>query len=134
MTSFGLVVAQFNRAVTEGMEEHARTAADEHGIEIGATVPVPGVYDSPLAADRLARREGIDAVCVLGAVIEGDTEHDRVIADAAAQALSRVSIDRDTPITLGVTGPGMSSAEARERVDKGAEAVEGALALTEELP
>ena len=134
MTTFGLVVAQFNRAITAEMEKSATEAADEHGIEIGTTVEVPGVYDAPLAVDRLARQEGIDAVCVLGAVIEGDTEHDRVIADAAARTLSAVSIDRDTPITLGVTGPGMSSAEARERVDKGREAVEGALALVEELP
>jgi 6,7-dimethyl-8-ribityllumazine synthase len=134
MRMLGLVVAQFNRAVTEEMEESAAEVAAEAGAEIGSTVPVPGVYDSPLAADRLARREGIDAICVLGAVIEGDTEHDRVIADAAARSLSAVSLDHDTPITLGVTGPGMSSAEARERADKGREAVEGALSLLEDLP
>jgi 6,7-dimethyl-8-ribityllumazine synthase len=134
MRTLGLVVAQFNRAVTEEMEASATEAAREAGVEIGSTVPVPGVYDAPLAADRLARREGIDAVCVLGAIVEGDTEHDRVIADATAQSCSAVSLDRDTPITLGVTGPGMSSAEARERVDKGREAIEGALALLEELP
>jgi 6,7-dimethyl-8-ribityllumazine synthase len=133
MTTLGLVVAQYNRPVTERMEENAREAAADHGVEIGAIVPVPGVYDAPLAADRLARRERIDAICVLGAVIEGDTEHDRVITEATAQSLSAVSIDRDTPITLGVTGPGMSSAEARERVEKGKDAVEGALELLEAL-
>ena len=134
MTTLGLVVAQFNRVITERMEAHAVEAADEHGTEIASTVSVPGVYDAPLAADRLARREDIDAVCVLGTVIEGDTDHDQVVAHEAARSLSAVSIDRDTPITLGVTGPGMSSAEAREREEKGAEAVESALALTEALP
>ncbi|PSP74616.1 6,7-dimethyl-8-ribityllumazine synthase [Halobacteriales archaeon QS_3_64_16] len=134
MRTLGVVVAQFNRAVTEGMEASAAEAAEERGAEVGRTIPVPGVYDAPLAADRLARQGDIDAICVLGAVIEGDTEHDRVITEASARSLSAVSIDRDTPITLGVTGPGMSSAEARERVDKGREAVEGALSLLEELP
>jgi 6,7-dimethyl-8-ribityllumazine synthase len=134
MKTLGLVVAQFNRAVTEEMEASATEAAEEEGAEIGTTVPVPGVYDSPLAADRLARQEDIDAVCIIGAIVEGDTEHDRVIAEATARSCSAVSIDRDTPITLGVTGPGMSSAEARERVDKGQEAVEGTLSLLEELP
>ena len=134
MTTLGLVVAQYNRAVTEEMEASAAEAADEHSTEISATIEVPGVYDAPLAADRLARQEGIDAVCVVGAIVEGDTEHDRVIANATARSLSEASIDRDTPITLGITGPGMSSAEARERVEKGREAVEGALSLVEELP
>lgn len=134
MTTLGLVVAQFNRPITEEMEARARDAAANRGVDIGAAIPVPGVYDAPLAADRLARHEDIDAVAVIGAIIEGDTDHDGVIAGATARSLTAVSLDRDTPITLGVTGPGMSSAEARERVDKGAEAVESGLALLGELP
>jgi len=95
---------------------------------------VPGSYDTPLAADRLARRDDVDAVAVVGAVISGDTGHDEVIADAAAQALSEVSLDRDTPVTFGVIGPEMSVAEARERTSYGALAVDSALDLVEELP
>ncbi|MEM4780709.1 MAG: 6,7-dimethyl-8-ribityllumazine synthase [Halalkalicoccus sp.] len=133
MVTLGLVVARFNRSVTEGMEQSAREAATERGVEIAETIRVPGAYDSPLAADRLARREGIDAVAVIGAVVSGDTEHDRVIADAAARGLTRVSVERDTPVTFGVSGPGMSGAEARERIEKGAEAIEAAIDLAEEL-
>lgn len=133
MVTLGLVVAQFNRSVTEGMEAAAREAAAERDAEIAETHPVPGAYDSPLAADRLARREGIDAVAVVGAIVSGDTEHDRVIARSAADALTRVSLDRDLPVTFGVSGPGMSGAEARERIEKGAEAVNAAIDLVEEL-
>lgn len=133
MVTLGLVVAQFNRSVTEEMTETARDAAEERGAEIAATLRVPGAYDSPLAADRLARREGVDAVAVVGAIVTGDTEHDRVIAQSAADALTRVSLDRDLPVTFGVSGPGMSGAEARERVGKGAEAVDAAIDLVEEL-
>jgi len=57
-----------------------------------------------------------------------------VIGHAAAQALTDVSLDRDVPVTLGVAGPGMSVAEARERVDKATEAVEGAVDLVDRLP
>jgi len=96
-------------------------------------VRVPGAYDTPLAADRLARREDIDAVAVLGAIVTGDTDHDQVIADAAAQGLTQVSLDRDTPVTLGIIGPGMSHDEARARVDYGAQAVESAIELATEL-
>ena len=135
MVALGLVVAQFNkeRPVTHEMESRAREAAAEADAEIVATIEVPGSYDTPLAADRLARREDIDAVAVLGAIVTGDTDHDQVIADAAAAGLKDVSLDRDTPVTLGITGPGMSRAEAEERVRHGASAVRSAISLAEEL-
>ncbi|MFC6729780.1 6,7-dimethyl-8-ribityllumazine synthase, partial [Natronoarchaeum mannanilyticum] len=94
---------------------------------------VPGAYDAPLAADRLARRDDVDAVATVGAIITGDTDHDQVIADAAARQLSEVSLDRDKPVTLGIIGPGMSADEARARTDKGAIAVESAIDLVTEL-
>jgi len=127
------VVAEFNAPVTEEMAASAREAAAERGVEIVAEASVPGAYDAPLAADRLARREDVDAVATVGAIITGDTDHDRVIADAAARQLSEVSLDRDTPVTLGIIGPGMSADEARARTDKGATAVESAIDLVREL-
>ncbi len=133
MVTLGLVVAEFNAPITREMEESAREAAAERGAEIVETLHIPGAYDSPLAADRLARRDDIDGVAVLGAVITGDTDHDDVITTATTQKLTDVSLNRDTPVALGITGPGMSAAEARERTDYGARAVEGALDLVEEL-
>jgi len=135
MVSLGLVVAQFNkeRPITHEMADRAREAAAEHGADVVAEIEVPGSYDTPLAADRLARRDDIEAVAVLGAIITGDTDHDRVIADAAVRGLTDVSLERDTPVTLGITGPGMSQAEATERVDHGASAVESAVDMVEAL-
>lgn len=135
MVALGLVVAQFNkeRPVTHEMESRAREAAAEADAEIVETIEVPGSYDTPLAADRLARRADIDAVVALGAIITGDTDHDRVIADAAAQGLTDVSLQRDTPVALGIIGPGMSQAEAEERIGYGSSAVQSAIALAEEL-
>ena len=136
MVALGLVVAQFNkeRRITHEMESRAREAATAAGADIVETVDVPGSYDTPLAADRLARRDDIDAVVALGAIITGDTDHDRVIADAAARGLTDVSLQRDTPVTFGITGPGMSQAEAEERIEYGASAVRSAISLAEELP
>lgn len=133
MVALGLVVAEFHRPITEAMEAEAREAAEAAGAEIVETLHVPGAYDAPLAADRLARREEVDAVAVLGAIITGDTNHDQVIANASARQLSAISVERDTPVTFGVSGPGMTAEEARERVDKGAEAVSSAIQLVEEL-
>lgn len=135
MVRLGLVVAQFNKEgdVTHEMETRAREAAAAREADIVETIAVPGSYDSPLAADRLARRDDIDAVAAIGAIVSGDTDHDSVIAEAAAEGLTEVSLRRDTPVTFGITGPGMSADEAAARVDYGATAVESAIDLVEEL-
>jgi 6,7-dimethyl-8-ribityllumazine synthase len=134
MARLAVVVAEFNRSVTEEMESVALEAAAARDADVVDVVSVPGAYDSPLAADRLARRGDVDAVAVVGAIVTGDTNHDEVIGHATAQRLADVSVDRDTPVTLGVIGPGMSGAEARERVDNAADAVDAAIDLVEELP
>jgi 6,7-dimethyl-8-ribityllumazine synthase len=135
MVQLGLVVAQFNkdRPITHEMAERAREAAADGDAEIVDELSVPGSYDTPLAADRLARRDDIDAVAVIGAIVTGDTDHDQVIADAAAQGLTDVSLDRDTPVTLGIIGPGMSHDEAEARIDYGATAVNSAIDMVHEL-
>jgi 6,7-dimethyl-8-ribityllumazine synthase len=135
MVRLGFVVAQFNKEspVTHEMAEVARERARERDARVVETIEVPGSYDTPLAADRLARREEVDAVVALGAIITGDTNHDQVIADAAAQGLTDVSLDRDTPVALGIIGPGMSHDEARARVDHGATAVDSAIDMTDAL-
>lgn len=127
----GLVVAQFDKqgGVVAKMEDSAREAAREYGAEIVETLAVPGSYDTPLAADRLARRDSIDAVAVVGAIVTGDTNHDQLIGHAAADGLQDVALDRDTPVTLGISGPGMSHDEALARVDYGANAVESAIQM-----
>jgi 6,7-dimethyl-8-ribityllumazine synthase len=134
MVSLGLVVASFHGPITDQMEEHAREAADNRDATVVETVRVPGAYDTPLAADRLARRDDVDTVAVVGAIVTGDTDHDQVIGRAAADGLTRVSLDRDTPVTFGVSGPGQTAAEATDRIEKGAEAVESAVDLVEGLP
>ncbi|MFC7045504.1 6,7-dimethyl-8-ribityllumazine synthase [Halobacteriaceae archaeon GCM10025711] len=115
------------------MEEHALSAAEERDVEVVDTLRVPGAYDAPLAADRLARRDDVDAVAVLGAIIKGDTDHDEVIASAAATKLTDVSLTHDKPVAFGVTGPGMTAEEANARADKGASAVESAVDMVEAL-
>jgi 6,7-dimethyl-8-ribityllumazine synthase len=134
MVRLGLVVANYDKSgITEEMAEAAREAAVERDAEVVADVTVPGSYDTPLAADRLARRDDVDAVAVVGAIVTGDTDHDQVIGHAAAQGLTDVSLDRDTPVTLGIAGPGMTRDEAADRVEYGAQAVMSAIDLVHEL-
>lgn len=128
----GIVRAEYNEAITQKMLESASEKAEELEAEV-EVVEVPGAYDTPLAADRLASKESIDAVVVLGAIVEGDTDHDEIIGHTAASKLSDVSLDRDTPVTMGITGPGMTASEARDRIEYAAQAVESAVQMVENL-
>lgn len=128
----GVVRAKYNEAITHKMLESAREKAKELGAGV-EVVEVPGAYDTPLSADRLARKESIDAVVVLGAIIKGDTDHDRIIGDSVAHRLSQISLDRDKPVMMGITGPGMTAEEAKDRIDYAAQALESAFEMVQEL-
>jgi 6,7-dimethyl-8-ribityllumazine synthase len=134
MSTLGVVVAEFYPELAAEMLALARDRADERDATVAEVCRVPGVLDASLPADRLARRDDIDAVVVLGSVVAGDTDHDQVVAHTAARTLDEVSLRRDTPVAFGVTGPDMSAAEARERVDTAAEAVDAAVETLAALP
>lgn len=128
MTKIGIVVAKYNRGITSKMKEDAVETAEENDAET-EVVEVPGAYDTPLAASRLASRKDIDCIAVLGAIIKGDTDHDRVIGDSTAKTLQEISLEYNKPVALGITGPGMTAAEAKERVEYGGQAVKSALKM-----
>ena len=134
MVSLGLVVAQFYEELAAAMEERADKNIRGEETEITERIYLRGVYDTSLAADLLAHRNDIDAVAVLGAVISGDTDHDEIVAQTAARKLSEVSLQRDTTVAFGVLGPGMSSAEAFDRIEYAAEAVTIASETVKALP
>lgn len=101
---FGLVAARFNeelvrRLVAAALDVLRRAGADDSGLEV---LWVPGSFELPLAARWLAERGDVDAVLAFGVVIRGDTEHFRLVADAASQGLMRVSLDTGVPVLNGV--------------------------------
>lgn len=128
----GLVVAKYHREITRKMREKAKEAAEENEAEV-ETLKVPGSYDTPLAAQRLAEKEEIDAVTVMGAIVTGDTDHDQIIGHSTAKTLQEISLKTDTPVTMAITGPGMSAEEAAKRIDYAYGAVQSALDMVEEL-
>jgi 6,7-dimethyl-8-ribityllumazine synthase len=88
----------------------------------------------PLLIDVLLQRKDIDAVVTIGAVIKGQTKHDELISNVTAKILSDLSIKYQKPVTLGITGPGMSDRQAHQRIRPVSErAVEAAKKLFDEL-
>lgn len=99
-----IVVARWNETVTEGMLAAARAtlAASGLGGDAVDVVRVPGSFELPLAADRLAATGRYAAVICLGAIIRGETSHDRHIATAVAAGIEQAGRARGVPILFGV--------------------------------
>jgi len=130
----GIAASEFNFDIVLPMLEFARRHAEFLGAQIVAEVMVPGVYELPLAAKKLAERGDIDAVVTLGAVVEGGTEHDEIVMQHAARKLIDLGIQYGKPVTLGISGPGMTRMQALERVDDYARrAVEAAVKMVKRL-
>lgn len=114
----GIVVSDFNSDVTHLMAK----IAEEHAVFLGAkvikTARVPGAFDMPLAIKRLLENKEINGVVTLGAVIEGDTDHDSIVAQNAARKITDLSVQFDKPVALGVIGPKASHAGAVDRIDE----------------
>ena len=99
-----LLVSRFNSFVVESLLAGAvdtlkRHGADERDLQI---IRVPGAYEMPIAAQRLAVSKRFDAIIALGAVIRGGTPHFEYVAGECTRGLSAVSLNHDIPIAFGV--------------------------------
>lgn len=117
--------------LTSALETLAAAGVPRQVVEV---VPVPGAFELPIVARRLAARSDVAAVLCFGLVLKGDTEHDRYISDACAHGLMQVALETDTPMLFGVlTCATIEQARERARseaeggLDKGREVALAAL-------
>ena len=114
--NIAIVVSEFNQEITSKMLDIALQKAKSLNLNIKYTCKVPGVFDIPLVIDTLLQKKEVDAVVTLGAVIKGQTKHDELITNVTARALMDLSIKYQKPVTLGITGPGMTDRQAQARI------------------
>lgn len=132
--NIAVVVSEFNKEVTSRMLSVAEEKANSLKLKIVHTCNVPGAYDMPIIVDALLKKNNIDAVVTLGAIIKGQTKHDEVISHSTAQALTSLSIKYQKPVSLGISGPGMQEKHAFARIRPVAErAVEAVVKISNEL-
>lgn len=129
----GIVVSEFNYDITFAMLELAKEHARFLEANVVKIVRVPGVFDMPLAVKKLIRQENIDGIVVLGAVIEGQTEHDEIVAQHSSRKIADLTLEFEKPIGLGISGPGMSRLEAHKRVEYAKRAVEAVVKMVKVL-
>lgn len=130
-----IVVARFNDFITERLLEGATAALADAGVsgEAVEVLRVPGAFEVPMAAQRVAETGRVEAVICLGCLIRGATPHFEYIASACAHGITAAAASTGVPMAFGVLTTN-SAEEALERVapgpaHKGREAAEAALEM-----
>ena len=102
--SVGIVVAKFNEFITDKLLEGAIQGLTENGVNLDSitVVSVPGSFEIPVLAKKMAFSSKYDAVICLGAVIKGDTDHYEFVAREAAHGIAEVAVNSGVPVIFGV--------------------------------
>ena len=133
-TRFALLVSRFNSFVVDSLLAGAvdtlkRHGADERDLHI---VRVPGAFEMPLVAQRLAASKKYDAIIALGAVIRGGTPHFEYVAGECTKGLAMVGMQHDLPVAFGVlTVDTIEQAIERAGTKAGNKGVEAAMSAIE---
>jgi 6,7-dimethyl-8-ribityllumazine synthase len=130
----GIVASRFNETVSRRLVEGAIDCLRRHGAldERISVTWVPGAFELPGAAGRLARSGDVDAIVCIGCVIRGETPHFDYVAGSAANGIAGLLADADIPVTFGVlTTETTEQAEARAGGKMGNKGFEAALAAIE---
>jgi 6,7-dimethyl-8-ribityllumazine synthase len=131
----GIVVSEFNNEITIPMLDEAKKFANNDlNLRIVYICFVPGVFDMPIMVEELLKKKDVDAIVTLGAIIKGETSHDRLIARTTAESISELSLKYNKPISLGITGPDMTFEQAEARIIPVTQhAINTALVMTKRL-
>jgi 6,7-dimethyl-8-ribityllumazine synthase len=101
---FAIIVAKWNESITRKLLDGAVSTLGEHGVADEAidVAWVPGSFEIPLVAERMAASGRYRAVICLGAVIRGETSHDQHINRAVSMAMSQIALTTGVPVLFGV--------------------------------
>ena len=131
---FAILASRWNARVTEALIEGARKAMADHGVDEDAVdvFRVPGAWDIPVLAERLAATGRYAGLVALGCVIRGDTRHFEHVADGCAQGLMQVALKHGLPVMNGVLAVERSEdAQARAGGSHGNKGEEAAMVAIE---
>ena len=101
---FAIIVSRFNNFLTDRLLQGALEALKTHEVEEEHTivVKVPGSFELPQAARRIAARGGIEAIICLGALLRGETLHFELISNECARGIQNIAAEFGIPVTFGV--------------------------------
>lgn len=131
---FAILASRWNPRITDALVAGARKAFADNGVaaEVIDVIRVPGAWELPIAAAKIAAAGRHAAIVALGCVVRGDTRHYEHVADLCAEGLMRVSLDYRVPVLNGVLATErFEDAEARAGGKHGNKGEEAAIAAIE---
>ncbi len=131
---YAIVVARFNHFITDRLVEGCLDALKRHEVkdEEISIVRVPGAFEIPLVAKKLAKKDDVDAVICLGAVIRGDTPHFDYVCAEVSKGVAQVGLESEKPVIFGVvTTDNIDQAVQRAGVKSGNKGAEAAISAIE---
>jgi 6,7-dimethyl-8-ribityllumazine synthase len=123
----GIVASRFNEPIAAELLQRARAEARKLGVEFEEQ-SVPGALEIPIALQWMAQSGRYDALVAVGAVIRGDTYHFEVVCNESARGVMDVALESGLPVANGILTTN-DEAQAKARLDKGAEAVRVAVEM-----
>ena len=109
-----IIAAEFHKDIIEKMIEAARGELKLQGKKVLVKM-VAGCYEMPLLADKVMRKNGVEAVVVIGFIEKGETQHGQVMGYVVHKALVDLQLKHGKPIGLGIIGPGATKKQASLR-------------------
>ena len=131
---FGIVVSRFNEFITQKLLEGAKDCLDRHGVLEDQTdvAWVPGAFEIPLIASKMAKSKKYDAIICLGAVVRGATSHYDHVCAEVSKGIANVSLAQDIPVIFGVlTTDSLEQAIERAGTKAGNKGFDAAMAAIE---
>lgn len=132
--TLGIIVARYNWTITGALLREAQDELLSLNVvrENIAVVYVPGAYELAIAAQEMLRGSNYDALICFGCVMRGETRHDVVVSDAAAQGIQRVALDAHVPVIFGVMCA-QNQDQAEARIPRGRECARAAVEMAQTL-
>ena len=137
--AFTLVASQFNPEYVQGLVNHCTDELRALSPQSNVTLHlVPGAFEIPLVVQEVAVKKNVDAIIALGVIIEGETDHARLLGDVVTRSLQQIALEHSVPVIHGVQSV-RDEAQARERclgkkMNRGTDAARAAFAMTNLLP
>jgi 6,7-dimethyl-8-ribityllumazine synthase len=132
--TFGIAISRFNEFITQKLLDGALDCLERHGAEDGkiTVVWVPGSFEIPYAAHKMAKSEKFDAVICLGTVIRGQTPHFDYIAGEVSKGIAKISLNTGVPTIFGIiTADNLEQAIERAGTKAGNKGWDAALSAIE---
>ncbi|MEO7018687.1 MAG: 6,7-dimethyl-8-ribityllumazine synthase [Ktedonobacteraceae bacterium] len=130
--AIGIVVARYNWPITGALLQLAQEELQRLHVADIHIVSVPGAYELPTTAQAMLRGGKYDALICFGCVMKGETRHDIVVSDVAAQGLLRVSLETQVPVIFGVMCAETQS-QAEARIPRGSECARSAVEMAQTI-